>query len=63
MATKNEISMSIDELRELRDSLLRYLGEYSVDLSKNHDIRPVFATLEFVMQSIDDLKSVRYENM
>lgn len=57
MATKNEIPMSIDELRNLRDSMLRYLGEYVEDLSKNHDVRPLFSALEFIMQSIDDLKT------
>ncbi len=58
MAVKNEIPMSIDELRELRDSLLRYLGEYVEDLSKNHDVRPLFSALEFIMETIDDLKNV-----
>ena len=58
MATKNEIPMSIDELRNLRDSMLRYLGEYVEYLSKNHDVRPLFSALEFIMQSIDDLKTV-----
>lgn len=49
MATKNEIPMSIDELRNLCDSMLRYLGEYVEDLSKNHDVRPLFSVLEFIM--------------
>lgn len=42
MAVKNEVPMSLDELRELRDSLFRYFGEYGEDLSKNHDVRPFF---------------------
>lgn len=50
--------MSIEELRNLRDSMLRYLGEYVEDLSKNHDVRPLFFALEFIMQSIDNLKTV-----
>lgn len=58
MAVKNEIPMSIDELRELRDSLLRYIGEYVEDLSKNHYVRPLFSALEFIMETIDDLKNV-----
>lgn len=58
MAIENEIPMSIEELRNLRDSMLRYLGEYVEDLSKNHDVRPLFSVLEFIMQSIDNLKTV-----
>nr|DAV22008.1 MAG TPA: hypothetical protein [Microviridae sp.] len=58
MAVKNEVPMSLDELRELRDSLFRYFGEYGEDLSKNHDVRPFFVVLEFIMQTIDDFKSV-----
>lgn len=58
MAAKNEIPMTIEDLRVLRDSLLRYVGEYVEDLSKNNDVRPLFSTLEFIMQSVDDLKSV-----
>jgi hypothetical protein len=58
MAVKNEVPMSLDELRVLRDSLLRYVGEYVEDLSKNNDVRPLFSALEFIIQSIDDLKSV-----
>ena len=39
MAAKNEIPMTIEDLRNLRDSMLRYLGEYVEDLSKNHDVK------------------------
>ncbi|WP_373149518.1 hypothetical protein [Bacteroides finegoldii] len=58
MAAKNEIPMTIEDLRNLRDSMLRYLGEYVEDLSKNHDVRPLFSALEFIMETIDDLKNV-----
>lgn len=58
MAEENEIPMNIEDLRDLRDSMLRYLGEYVEDLSKNHDVRPLFSALEFIMDSIDNLKSV-----
>lgn len=58
MAERDEIPMTIDELRVLRDSLLRYVDEYAERLSEFYDVHPLFTSVEFIMQSINDLKSV-----